>query len=473
MDKRSFLRQLKLDFPYDLTGSQEKLLDKISDFIYSQPQDIFLMKGYAGTGKTTVISTLVKNLSRINKKFVLLAPTGRASKVISSYSGVPAYTIHKHLYYPSTDEFGKPHFSLRKNKMKNTLFIVDEASMISGQNTGDNLMDTSSLLSDLIDFVYSGKGNQLILAGDTAQLPPVGTGLSPALDKEYLQTHFHRDIREFELKEIVRQTLDSGILYNATKIRDKIITHEKGDLEFDIYGFKDIERLIDGYDIQDAIEYAYSGESFEETAIIVRSNKRANLYNQQIRNKVLLKERELDAGDYLMVVKNNYFWLDKESPAGFIANGDIVEILEIYRFTESYGFKFAEVKLRLLDYPRQTPFETVLLLDTLTSESPNLDYKEQNKLYQAINDEYTHIPSKWGRYKKVKANKFFNALQVKFAYALTAHKSQGGQWDYVFVEQPYHFDPEDKEQLRWLYTAFTRARKKLFLIGFEEKFFKE
>ncbi len=471
MDQKQFTRTLQLDFPYELTGSQEKLLEKLSRFIYQQPEDIFLMKGYAGTGKTTVISTLVKNLSKIRKNYVLLAPTGRASKVISSYSGTPAYTIHKHLYYPSTDEFGKPKFSLRKNKLKNTLFIVDEASMISGESTGDGIFDTSSVLSDLIDFVYSEKGNQLILVGDAAQLPPVGTALSPALDKDFLQSHFHRNVQAFELDEIVRQTLDSGILFNATKIREKIFSKSDKKLLFDTYGFKDIVRLIDGYDIQDAIEYAYSGERFDETAIIVRSNKRANLYNQQIRNKVLLRESELDAGDYLMVVKNNYFWLEKNAPAGFIANGDIIEVLEIFGIKEIYGFKFAEVKVRMLDYPQQKPFETVLLLDTLNSESPSLTYQEQNKLYQAIHEDYAHLPTKWARYKKIKSNKYFNALQVKFSYALTAHKSQGGQWDYVFVEQPYHFDPENIEDLRWLYTAFTRAKKKLYLIGFREEYF--
>ncbi len=472
MSRQEFLRTLELGFPYELTQSQQNLLDRLSRFIYEQPEDIFLMKGYAGTGKTTVISTLVKNLPKIQKRNVLLAPTGRASKVISSYSGVPAYTIHKHLYYPSTDELGRPQFSLKKNKLTNTLFIVDEASMISGESSGDGLFNASSLLSDLIDYVYSGKGNQLILVGDAAQLPPVGTSLSPALDAGFLESHFGRKVHTFELNEIVRQTLDSGILYNATFIRDKIISGGKsGNLRFDTYGFKDIVRLMDGYDIQDAIEFAYSGEKFDETAIIVRSNKRANLYNQQIRNKVLLRERELDAGDYLMVVKNNYFWLEKNASAGFIANGDIIEILEIFEIKDLYGFRFAKVKVRMLDYPGQAPFETVLLLDTLSAETPSLSYQEQNRLYQAIHEEYAHLSTKWERYKKTKANPYFNALQVKFAYALTAHKSQGGQWDYVFVEQPYHFDPENKEDLRWLYTAFTRAKKKLFLIGFGEEFF--
>ncbi len=470
MQAKDFLRNIILNFPYELTDSQRSLLEKITDFLFNTPDAIFLIKGYAGTGKTTIISTLVKNLSKINKKVVLLAPTGRASKVMSSYAGIPAYTIHKHLYFPSTDEFGKPHFSLKKNKLKNTVFIIDEASMISGQNTGDNFFDTSSLLSDVINFVYSNKGNQLILVGDKAQLPPVGTAISPALDEEYLKSNFNREVQHYELTEIVRQTLDSGILFNATKIRDEILSDYIGELRFDDTGFKDFIRLIDGYDIQDAIETAYYGNNFEETAIIVRSNKRANLFNQQIRSKVLLRDSELDAGDYLMVVKNNYFWLDKKSPAGFIANGDIIEVLEIYKFIDLYGFRFAEVKVRMLDYPTQKPFETVILLDTLNSETPSLTYQENNKLYQAIKEDFSHL-SKWQQYKKVKTNKYFNALQVKFAYALTGHKSQGGQWNNVFIEQPYNLDITDKEQLRWLYTAFTRAKKKLYLIGFKDELF--
>ena len=470
MHPGNFLKNLKLDFPYELTGSQEKLLIKITDFLFNYPKDIFILKGYAGTGKTSIISTLVKNLPKIKKKAVLLAPTGRASKVMTSYSGIPAYTLHKHLYYPETDEFGKPHFTLRKNKLKNTVFIVDEASMISGQNTSEDFFNASSLLSDLIDFVYSNSGNQLILVGDKAQLPPVGTSLSPALDEQYLSSNFDKNIQSFELTEIVRQTLDSGILFNATKIRDEILSEIPGKLKFDTTGFKDIIRLIDGYDIQDAIETAYYGNNFEETAIIVRSNKRANLYNQQIRSKVLLKENELDTGDYLMIVKNNYFWLDKSSPAGFIANGDIIEILEIFKFIDLYGFRFAEVKIRMLDYPTQKPFETVILLDTLNSETPSLTYQENNKLYQAVKEDFSHL-SKWQQYKAVKNNKYFNALQVKYAYALTGHKSQGGQWNNVFIEQPYNLNTTDKEQLRWLYTAFTRAKKKLYLIGFKDELF--
>jgi len=468
---RRFSRLLSEKFPYQVTGSQQKLMDALSHFIFDDKPGIFLLKGYAGTGKTSIISTLVNNLWQAKLKFTLLAPTGRAAKVISSYAQKQAFTIHKHLYYPQTDSFGKLKFTLRQNKQRRTIFIVDEASMISAENMSDSIFDSRSVLSDLVTYVYSQPGNKLILVGDTAQLPPVGLSVSPALDKHYLEQNFNLPVMEFELDEVVRQSLESGILFNATKIRQELQSRQISDIKFNATGFNDFIKLDNGYDIQDAIETAYAGQNFEETAIIVRSNKRANLYNQQIRNKILLKENELDAGDYLMVVKNNYFWLDKNSQAGFIANGDIVEVLEIFKFIDLYGFRFAEVKLRLVDYPDEKPFETVIMLDTLYMDTPSLNYEQSNKLYQAVNEDYAHLKTKWARYKKVKGNKYFNALQVKFSYALTAHKSQGGQWQNVFVEQPYQLDLTEPEQLRWLYTAFTRAQKKLYLIGFRNDFF--
>ncbi len=473
MTEQHFFHLLTSEFPYQITDSQQELIQLLSRFIINNDKSIFLLKGYAGTGKTTIISHLVDNLWKAKLKYTLLAPTGRAAKVMGAYAKKPAYTIHKHLYYPKTDAFGKPKFTLRQNKQRNTVFVVDEASMISGQNTGDNLFDTQSLLADLIQFVYSQPGNKLILAGDTAQLPPVGLPVSPALNAGYLMQNFDMAVQEYELKEVVRQSLHSGILFNATKIRQELQQDIVDEIKFNTAGFDDFIRLNDGYEIQDAIETAYSGQAFEDTAIIVRSNKRANMYNQQIRSKILLKDNELDTGDYLMVVKNNYFWLDKQSKAGFIANGDIVEVLEIYRFIDLYGFRFAEVKLRMVDYPDEKPFETMVLLDTLNMDTPSLSYEQANRLYQAVNEDYAYLKTKWARYKKVKENKYFNALQVKFAYALTAHKSQGGQWKNVFVEQPYQLDLQDKEQLRWLYTAFTRAQKKLYLIGFQSRFFIE
>ena len=466
-----FIKALLDKFPYQITNSQRQLIEKLTGFILDEQPGIFLLKGYAGTGKTTIISTLVNNLWQIKYNFSLLAPTGRAAKVIGSYAKQKAYTIHKHLYYPQTDSSGKVYFTLRHNKQRRTVFIVDEASMISNENFSEGLFDGRSVLSDLISYVYSQPGNKLILAGDKAQLPPVGLDISPALDKLYLERHFDLPVYEYELNEVVRQSLESGILFNATKIRQEIQSGQPGELKFNTTGFDDFIRLENGYDIQDAIETAYAGYNFEDTAIIVRSNKRANMYNQQIRNKILLKENELDAGDYLMVVKNNYYWLDQTSKAGFIANGDIVEVLEIFRFIDLYGFRFAEVKLRLVDYPGEPPFETIILLDTLYMDAPSLNYEQSKKLYQAVNEDYAHLTNNLTRYKKVKENKYYNALQVKFSYALTAHKSQGGQWKNVFVEQPYLLDTHDTGQLRWLYTAFTRAQKKLYLIGFKDEFF--
>ncbi|MDO7620355.1 MAG: ATP-dependent helicase, partial [Flavobacteriaceae bacterium] len=322
-------------------------------------------------------------------------------------------------------------------------------------------------------YVYSGHKCKLVLVGDVAQLPPVHLSLSPALNEETLQFNYSKTVPLITLNEVVRQAADSGILFNATLLRDQLEGDFFEAFKFSLASFKDIVRLIDGHEIQEAIEEAYATGGKEETAFIVRSNKRANQYNESIRNRILFLEHELAAGDYMMVVKNNYFWLDTTSEAGFIANGDIIEVLEIFAIKELYGFRFAEVKVRMVDYPNQKPFETTLLLDTIAAESPSLSYEDGNKLYQAVSEDYTSEKSNYKRFLGIKNNKYFNALQVKFSYAITCHKSQGGQWDTVFVEQPYLPNGIDKEYLRWLYTAITRAKKKLYLIGFKEDFFEE
>ncbi|NNC61107.1 MAG: ATP-dependent helicase, partial [Eudoraea sp.] len=360
---------------------------------------------------------------------------------------------------------------LAPNKHRNTVFIVDEASMIPDTPSDSKLFENGSLLDDLIQFVYSGHQCKLILIGDTAQLPPVRLTLSPALNEHQLQSRFDKDVTVIELDEVVRQVQDSGILVNATDLRNHLDDHLNATFQFQLNSFADIVRLTDGYAIQEAIEEAYSSQGKEETALIVRSNKRANLYNENIRNRILFLENDLAAGDYLMVVKNNYYWLNPKSEAGFIANGDIIEILEIFSFKELYGFRFAEVKIRMTDYPNQKPFETVLLLDTLTAETPSLSYEDGNRLYQEVLKDYAHESSKYKKFLGVKNNTFFNALQVKFSYAITCHKSQGGQWHTVFVEQPYLPSDPDREYFRWLYTAITRAREKLYLIGFKDDFF--
>ncbi|NOR28978.1 MAG: AAA family ATPase [Lutibacter sp.] len=466
-----FYQDILKKFPFEPTASQDMLLEKLSNFIFDTNKDaLFLIKGYAGTGKTTSISTVVNNLWNAGKKAVLLAPTGRAAKVISSYSKKQAFTIHKKIYFPKKNKGGGVDFTLQTNKHTNTLFIVDEASMIPDSPSASKLFENGSLLDDLISYVYSGANCKLILIGDTAQLPPVKLDISPALDSHKLALNYNKDVVEIELSEVMRQHADSGILINATELRLILANNGFHNFQFQL-GFPDLIRLIDGYDIEDAINSAYDNIGVEDTAFIVRSNKRANQYNKQIRQKIRGQENEISTGDFVMVVKNNYFWLKDSSEAGFIANGDICEILEIFNTKELYGFRFAEVKLRMIDYPNQKPFETVLLLDTLASETPSLSYEDSNKLYQEVGKDFAHESSKYKQLLAIKKSKYFNALQVKFSYAVTCHKSQGGQWKTVFIEQPYLPDGQNIDYLRWLYTALTRAQEKVFLIGFKDDFF--
>ena len=465
-----FYKILLKKFPFIPTQKQRELLNLLSIFIFNEEKEsLFLLKGYAGTGKTTTISTFVNTLSSAGKKAVLLAPTGRAAKVIAVYSKRPAFTIHKKIYFPKKQTNGSVDFILQPNKHRNTIFIVDEASMIPDGRQNQKMFESSSLLDDLISYVYSGHQCKLIFIGDTAQLPPVKLNVSPALEADILTYDYDKIVTEIELDEVMRQHENSGILANATQLRLQL-QNEGNKFQFDI-DFPDITRLIDGYDIEDALVMAYDRDGVEDTAFIVRSNKRANQYNQQIRMKIRGQENEISAGDFVMIVKNNYYWLKESSAAGFIANGDICEVLKIFSIKELYGFKFAEVELRMIDYPDMQPFETVLLLDTLTSESPSLTYEESNKLYQTIKEDYAHEKSKFKQFLAIKNNKYFNALQVKFSYSMTCHKSQGGQWKTVFIEQPYLPDGVSKEYFRWLYTAMTRAQEKLYLISFKDDFF--
>ncbi len=473
MISSAFYSTLRKNFPFNPTIKQDVFFQQIAEFITNTDNnEIFVLKGFAGTGKTTLISTIVNNLVEINKKYVLLAPTGRAAKVIANYSNKPAFTIHKKIYFPKKGSGGGVTFTLQQNKHKNTLFIVDEASMISDVNSESKLYENGSLLDDLISYIYSGTNCKMLLLGDTAQLPPVNSDISPALDIDSLALHYDKEIKHIELDEVMRQGENSGILTNATELRAILNEPFFDTFKFNLKGFKDVIRLTDGYDIQDAINSAYSNYSIEETAFIVRSNKRANQYNQQIRTKILDKENELSTGDFLMVVKNNYFWLKESDEAGFIANGDIVEVLEIFNIQELYGFQFAKVKIRMIDYPNQIPFETVLILNTLTSESPSLTYDESNRLYQEVMKDYEG-ETKYKKFQKVKANPHFNALQVKFSYSITCHKSQGGQWNTVFIEKPYLPEGIDRDYIRWLYTAITRAKNQLYLIGFKDEDFEE
>lgn len=471
---QDFLAHLKTKFPHEPTLKQSEALAALAAFVCnSNSEELLLLKGYAGTGKTTLMGTLVNQLWQVKYKAVLMAPTGRAAKVMSQYANTTAYTIHRKIYFPKKVSGGGVQFTKAPNKHRHTIFIVDEASMIPDTNESSGLKGAGALLDDLISYVYSGHKCKLILVGDVAQLPPVHLNISPALDQDRLILNYAKTVPLVSLDEVVRQAADSGILFNATLLRDQLESEFFEHFQFSLEGFSDIVRLVEGHDIQEAIEDAYSQGGKEETAFIVRSNKRANLYNESIRSRILFLENELSTGDYMMVVKNNYFWLDPISEAGFIANGDIIEILEIFAIKELYGFRFAEVKVRMVDYPNQKPFETVLLLDTIAAESPSLSYEDGNKLYQAVSEDYASEKSNYKKFLSIKNNKFFNALQVKFSYAITCHKSQGGQWDTVFVEQPYLPNDIDKEYLRWLYTAITRAKKKLYLIGFKERFFEE
>ncbi len=467
-----FYQKLKTTFPFSLTLKQDAFLQKIAQFVLSENQDeLFVLKGYAGTGKTTLLSSLVNQLPFVHRKYVMLAPTGRAAKVISNYAKQPAYTIHKKIYYPKKDKNSGLAFTMQTNKHKNTIFIVDESSMISDNITDATMYTHGSLLDDLMYYVYSGQNCKLIIVGDTAQLPPVGMDESPALNEDKLSLQYQMKVESIELTEVMRQEEDSGILYNATELREQLHQEFYDFFEFDVKPFKDIVRLTDGYETMDAIHEAYSRKGSEETIFIVRSNKRANQYNQQIRMRILDIESEISPGDYVMVVKNNYFWLKDSKTTDFIANGDVMEILQIYKYHELYGFRFASVRVRMIDYPDLIPFDTIVLLDTLTSESASLTYEQSNKLYQEILLDYQDEITAYRRMQKVKNNEYFNALQIKFAYAVTCHKSQGGQWDTVFIEQPYLPNGIDKDYMRWLYTALTRAKEKVYLIGFSDDFF--
>lgn len=474
MTALDFYKTLRKEFKFPPTDKQDIALQQLARFcVQADDATIYMLKGYAGTGKTTLISTLVTQLWHVKRSVVLLAPTGRAAKVISQYSGKTAHTIHRKIYHPKSRKGGGVRFTMQPNKHRNAIFIVDEASMVPDTSVDAKFFEGRSLLDDLISYVYSGVNCQLILVGDTAQLPPVHLELSPALDPVALESNYQKTVQSIELDQVMRQSENSGILFNASRIRHALSNADYLGLRFSIGHSPEVIRPESGQELMEAIEQSYAEQGYEDTVIIVRSNKRANLYNQQIRQRILFQEEELSAGDYLMVVKNNYFWLKPHDEAGFIANGDIIEILEIYGFSELYGFRFAQVRVRMVDYPSMSPFDTVLLLDTLTAETPSLSYDDANKLYEAVKEDYHEERSNYKKFLAIKGNKYFNALQVKFSYAITCHKSQGGQWHTVFIEQPYLKDGMDRDYLRWLYTALTRAQSRVYLMGFAKDFFEE
>ena len=446
------------------TNDQLYAISRLAGFCSVQnKQQIFILKGYAGTGKTSLISALIKSLPAVKLKSILLAPTGRAAKVLSSYSQKQALTIHKRIYKRTEDDFGNSSFFLQENTNPNSIFIVDEASMIS---TSGSLLSNSDLLKDLIEYVFSATHCKLIFIGDTAQLPPVGMNISPALDEQYFETYFGIKPEIVLLKDVVRQTLESGIYFNATKIRQLIYEGQNIQPEFETNGFSDIHHIT-GTDLEDELNSAYSKFGEDETIVICRSNKRANLFNQQIRHRIRFTENEINAGDYMMVVKNNYTWLPDDSKAGFIANGEIVEILKVTKMYEQYGLRFADVKLRMVDH-NDPPLDVKIILDTIMIEAPSLSQEQNKNLYSAVVEDLAQITDKRKKYLSIKKDPHLNALQVKFAYAVTCHKAQGGQWDAVFIDQGYLTkEMINTEYLRWLYTAVTRARKKLYLLNFQ------
>lgn len=461
---------IRAKFPYEPTLGQIRIFDMLDDLMpdSSNQVDTLIIRGYAGTGKTTVISSLVNVLPLFNHRFALLAPTGRAAKVISAYSGKKAYTIHKLIYRQVADpKSGELKFVRQKNYFKKTVFIVDEASLISDERGFLN----SGLLSDLVEFVFEDHTNRLILVGDNAQLPPVGSLKSPALDFDYLKDRFGMNAREVELDEVLRQEEDSGILSNATDLRTTIFHPEKS-FCFRTSKYDDIFRMTHEK-LEDGIRYAFDKYGMENTAIISRSNWQAVRYNEYIRRNILFKEDEIDAGDIIMIVKNNYYVLDPESPAGFIANGEFAEVRKIVTFDEEFGFRFADVELQLIDYPEMDPFRAKVILDTLHSNTPSLTMEENNKLYHAVTENYKDIKSRKKFKEAIRNDEYLNALQIKFAYALTCHKSQGGQWKAVFIDQGNLQDAEQStEHYRWLYTALTRSEKEVFLINFDARYFR-
>lgn len=455
------------EFPFQPTNEQLQLINLLGEFVFSTEKDkVFLLKGFAGTGKTSVLSAMIKAMSVLQQKTILLAPTGRAAKVLSSYSGFSAFTIHKKIFrQKSVSEY---RFMLADNLSKNTIFIVDEASMISNSGT-EALFGTGRLLDDLITYVYSGENCSMILLGDTAQLPPVMQEQSPALEKKELE-NYGLNVFEFTLTEVVRQTAESGILAQATNLRKRISNNTLNERPiFNLHSFQDIIRL-NGIDLIDEIQQAYGREGVEEVIVVTRSNKQANRYNNGIRGRVMLREEELANGDLLMVTRNNYFWSENIPGIDFIANGDILEVKRIRKYREMYGFRFVDLTLKSLDYDWE--IDARVWLDSLQSENPEEMNVLTNKLFTAVGEDYPEITQKKKLYKKILENPYFNSLQVKFAYAVTCHKAQGGQWKKVFIDNGYiKLEQIDVEYYRWLYTALTRATEKVFLVNFPDNWF--
>ncbi|HLO59706.1 MAG TPA: AAA family ATPase [Bacteroidales bacterium] len=465
-----FIQQIRQNLGHVPTEGQEKLMKQLTEFILDPGSNrIFVVKGFAGTGKTSLISALVKTLDSMKIKSMLMAPTGRAAKVFSGYAGKNAFTIHRKIYRQKAAGDGFGEFVISKNLYSNLVLIVDEASMISDSLNEGTRFGSGRLLADLMQFVRDGANCKLILIGDTAQLPPVGIVVSPALDRNQLALYMPV-AGEFLLRDIVRQNLDSGILHNATLVRNQITETNMSMPALEYKKYRDIF-FIGGTELTDVMESAYNKYGIDDTIVLCRSNKRANQYNAGIRKQVLFREEELVPGDLLMIVKNNYYWIKDQPEIEFIANGDIVKILKIKKYEERYDYRFAYALMKLVDYDIE--FEARIMLNALTADSPSMSQEDNRKLYYSVYEDYQHLNSKSKQYKAVKEDPFFNALQVKYAYAVTCHKAQGGQWKAVIIDQGFMKGENiDMEYLRWLYTAITRATEELYFVNFPKEFIK-
>ena len=469
MPNQYFIDKTAENFPFSFTDDQFYALKKIVGFLFSNADNhLFLLKGYAGTGKSSLIGSLVRTMSQFNMKTVLLAPTGRAAKVFSGYAVGQAYTIHKKIYRQQKFSEERAHFSLAPNFHKHTLFIVDEASMINNDSPELSAFGSGRLLDDLIEYVYSAEGCRMLLLGDNAQLPPVKQEKSPALDKDLLQS-YSLQVTEAILTQIVRQEEESGVLYNATKLRDALRNNEtSGWPKFRIEGFSDV-KSITGRELIDAISDAYSRDGVGETIVISRSNRMVNAYNSGIRNMVLYREEELSIGDLLMITKNNYYWIDDYDNVDFLANGEFVEVERVRNEEVMYGFRFANLLLYHREYDIE--FEAKINLDVLHTEVPGLTREQNNQLFTSVMEDWAELPQKRLRYKKVKSDPYFNALQVKYGYAITCHKAQGGEWKNVFLDLGYLQKSYMGESFyRWLYTSITRTTKTLYLVNLPNDF---
>lgn len=470
MIEKHFEEIVQKNLGFDFSPTQQVAMDQFVEFFFGRREEsLFLLKGYAGTGKTSMVSAIVNALLSLNQKVMLLAPTGRAAKVFAGYSGQSAFTVHKKIYRQKTATDGEGEFNLGFNGTADTLFFVDEASMIS--NSGEDYnFGTGRLLDDLVEYVYNGRNNRLVLIGDIAQLPPVGLVISPALDAGNIRSAYNMEVIEAALTDVMRQAEQSGILFNATRVRN-MIGRKSGMPEFRINGFPDVFNIT-GAELLEEIDSCYGKYGLDETMIVCRSNKRANRFNEGIRRTILYREEDFSGGDKIMVVKNNYFWGKDYDKIDFIANGDIATVEKTGKRTSLYGYNFVNARVTITGYEEE--LTVWIMLDTLTSDYPALSSAQVKQFYRDIEADMGDVASKKKRFEKIRDNEYYNALQVKFAYAVTCHKAQGGQWDAVFIDQGWLTDEMMTDDYwRWLYTAVTRARKRLYFINFKADFFEK